>query len=423
MIMHRSVSRVAAPAALVAALALACGDNSTTPAPHGAAADTQAPQPIDNLELAYDAANANVVFTWTARRDDTARPRVDHYDIRYGASFPFDWDHSTRIADPPPPLDAGAAQQLTLSGPARGRDMYASMRAVDAAGNESPAGTVAHVRVPGFYFEAQCVDALNNSPVAGLDAVLTSRTTDRFTTAADGRFLLSDLNSGGTVGVLLSTGSAAGRYHTFNDIFAVNGDVSRVIPVIGFQQPVSPLYASILDLLFNGLFSPGGQRVIRRWHTLPVSFYARDFVNVIGIDYRTLLQEAADRWNTRLGFQLFVPVDADPATGILVEFLPRSTMGSVNGVTDYTLDADGYPVHDRIRIVDDMVDGPRLYSIFMHELGHTIPLLHLPAGFIMYGGQPLPSDITDDEVTMVRLLLALPNGTSLEKYDPSPPAP
>jgi hypothetical protein len=154
-----------------------------------------------------------------------------------------------------------------------------------------------------------------------------------------------------------------------------------------------------------------------------VSFYARDFVNVNGLDYRALLQQAADRWNTRLGFQMFTAVAADPSTGILVEFLPRSTMGTVIGVTEYTVDAAGYPVHDRIRIVDDLLDGSKLYSIFMHELGHTIPLGHLPAGFIMYAGQPLPPDITDDEVAMVQLLLALPNGTNLDKYDQSPPVP
>jgi len=406
----------------MAAVVMACSDDGSSPVTGGKSPDTHAPQAIDNLELAYDAADADVVFTWTARQDDAAHPRADHYDIRYGASFPFDWERSTRIADPPPPLDAGAAQQVTLASPVRGRDLYASIRAVDAAGNESPAGTVAHVRVPGFYFEGQCMDGLKSLPVAGLDAFVTTRTADHISTSPDGRFALSDLDVG-TVGVVLSTGSAASAYHTFHNVFTLNGDLSRVIPMVRFHQTVSPLFSSVLDLLFNGLFSPGGQHVIRRWHTYPVSFYARDFVNVNGLDYRALLQQAAERWNTRLGFQMFAPAGADPSTGILVEFLPRSTMGTVNGVTDYTLDADGYPAHDRIRIVDDMTDGAQLYLIFMHELGHTIPLLHLPAGFIMYGSQPLPSDITDDEVAMVQLLLALPNGTSLESYDPSPPTP
>jgi hypothetical protein len=105
-----------------------------------------------------------------------------------------------------------------------------------------------------------------------------------------------------------------------------------------------------------------------------------------------------------------------------VEFLSRSTTGGVNGITEYSLDADGYPNHDRIRIVDDMADGARLCEIFLHELGHTIPLVHLPQGFIMFGSQPLPHDISDDEVTMVRLLVGLPNGTVLDNYDEAPPA-
>lgn len=421
MILYRPVSRAAAPAAIMAALFMACGDDGSTPVP-GGAPDTHAPETIDDLGLAYDAPGDAVLFTWTAPHDDGGDVRVDHYDIRYSSSFPFDWERSTRVADPPLPLAPGSTQELTLASPARGQEIYASIRAFDAAGNRSAAGAVAHVRVPGFSFEATCVDALTASPVAGLDASITTRATDHFVTGTDGRVHLADLG-GGTVGVMLSRGSAATAYHTFSDVFPFSSDISLMFPMIPFQDPESDLYASILALLQDGIFSPGGERVIRRWHNYPVQFYAPDFVNVNGLDYRALVQQAADRWNTRLGFQMFVPAGADPPTGILVEFLPRSTMGSVNGVTDYSPDADGYPVHDRIRIVDDMTDGPRLYSIFMHELGHTIPLVHLPAGFIMYGSQPLPDDITDDEVTMVQLLLALPNGTILDRYDPSPPAP
>jgi len=98
-------------------------------------------------------------------------------------------------------------------------------------------------------------------------------------------------------------------------------------------------------------------------------------------------------------------------------------MGTVNGVTEYTFDAGGYPLHDRIKVVDDFADGERLYSIFLHEIGHTIPLGHLPAGFIMYGSQPLPTDITDDEADLVRLMVALPNGTVLDTYDVEAPTP
>jgi hypothetical protein len=406
---------------LAIALLLACSDDTSSPAPH-AARDIHPPEAIDDLGLAYDATANTVVFTWTAPRDDIAHPRADHYDLRYSGSFPLDWERSTRVTDPPLPLDDGTTQQFTLANPTRGRDLYASMHAVDAAGNESPAGAVAHLRVPGFSFEAVCVDALSNAPITGLDAVVTAQSAEHVITPGDGRITFNDL-SGGTLGVLLSRGSASTAYHTFDDAFDLTADLSKEFPMIPFQQPVSLLYPSILALLKDAILSPGGERIIKRWFDYPVMWYARDFVSVYGVDYRALLVQAAERWNTRLGFQMFAPAPADPTTGILVEFLPRSTMGTVNGITEYTADANGYPVHDRIRIVDDITDQPRLYSIFMHELGHTIPLVHLPAGFIMFAGQPLPPDISDDEVAMVQLLLALPNGTHLSTFDSTPPAP
>jgi hypothetical protein len=98
-------------------------------------------------------------------------------------------------------------------------------------------------------------------------------------------------------------------------------------------------------------------------------------------------------------------------------------MGGQVGITEYTDDDEGFPLLDRIRIVDEFSDPVRLYRIMLHELGHTIRLGHLPAGFIMFAGQPLPDDITDDEVAVVRLLLALPAGLELLKYDVASPAP
>ena len=41
----------------------------------------------------------------------------------------------------------------------------------------------------------------------------------------------------------------------------------------------------------------------------------------------------------------------------------------------------------------------------------------------MYGGQPLPADITDDEVLAVQLHTALPNGIDMVIYDESAPVP
>jgi hypothetical protein len=405
--------------ALLAA-GVACSDDVSTP-PDATGPDTRAPQPIDDLSLSYDSLTQDVVFTWTARRDDLARVRAARYDMRYGASFPFEWERSTRIVDPPAPLDAGTPQAYHLAGARRGRDVYASMRAVDAAGNESPSGAVAHVRLPGLSFHATCIDALSDRPIPGLDAVISSRSVDTRATGSDGRITLADL-AGGTLGVLLRTGAAPSAYHTFNDSFTLERDVALTYEMIAFQPPDSPAFTSILELLNVANFSPGSRRIIRRWASYPVPWYAREFVNANGLDYRALTVQATERWNARVGFPMFAPAPSDPAVGVLLEFLPRSAMGSTNGVTEYTSDASGYPVHDRIRIVDDFADEARLHSVLLHELGHTIRLNHLGAGFIMYASQPLPSDVTDDEVRLVRLMLSLPNGTDLGKYDPDPPS-
>ncbi len=320
------------------------------------------------------------------------------------------------LDNPPDPLNPGAMQELVVSHPPRATDVYASVRAVDGAGNISRVGALAHARVPGYTLEIVCTDVLTGLPLAGLDAVITlGASAENTVTDAAGSLHLSDLDDG-TLTIALS--SAGSSHHLFRASFALNADTLLQVPMIPVQQPQTNLYPSILSLLRVANLAVGGERVLKRWHSCPVQLYARDFVNVNGLDYRVLLQQAADRWNARLGFQMFAATGADPATGILVEFLPISTMGTVNGVMEYSNDARGYPVHDRIRIVDAMTDGPRLYSILLHELGHAIPFGHLPAGFIMFGSQPLPLDISDDEVAMVRLLLALPNGTDLNNYDP-----
>ena len=407
-------------ATLLAAV-IACGDDDVT-IPPPAGPDTTPPQPIDDLALTYDSLAHVVRFGWTARRDDDVRDRADRYDIRYDRSFPFDWELSTRVDDPPAPLAAGTRQEFQLDNVPRGRDVFASIRAIDEAGNESAAGGVAHLRVPGYGFIATCHDALSQVPIEGLDATIFSGRLHHVATGVDGRITLGDL-AGGTLEIDLARGSAATPYHTLTDEVTVDDDISIMYAMIPFQQPDSPLFPSILAILREANFSPGSEHIIKRWRSYPVQWYARDFVNVHGLDYRALTEQAIERWNTRLGFQMFEPVASDPAVGVLIEFLPRSVMGTVNGVTEYTSDAQGYPLHDRIRIVDEFGDGARLYSVLMHEVGHTIRLVHLPAGFIMYGSQPLPSDISDDEVDMVRLMLALPNGTVLDKYDVEPPAP
>jgi hypothetical protein len=390
-------------------------DSTTTPV------DGIPPAAVDDLSLAFRSSDGAVAFNWTAPRDDIAHDRAHRYDIRYGYAFPFDWDRSVPVDDPPAPLRAGTIQTYTLSDPRRGRDLFAAIRAFDAAGNASAVGTVAHLRVPGFTFEVTCLDVLARGPAAGLDALVATRFSYHAVTDAAGRFALADL-AGGALGIVIETGAASGLYHRFEDAFTLEDDVTLVYSMIPFRRPASALYPSTLGILGDALIAPGPVRIVKNWRERPVAWYAPDFVNVHGLDYRSLAEQAASRWNERVGLDLLIPATSPPQRGVVLQFLPRSQMGTQNGITSYTNDAEGFPLLDTIRIVDDFADAVVLYRIMVHEFGHTIRLGHLPAGFMMYGGQPLPPDITDDEVDVVRLLVSLPGGLDVSKYDPAPPA-
>ena len=399
-------------------LGAACEDDVSAPRPGGP--DRFPPHPVLDLTLAYRGATDEVEFTWTAPRDDLARDRVGRYEIRIAYAEPFAWDRSAETPSSPDPLTAGSPQLYTFTDATRGRDLYAAVRAYDLAGNESPLSNIAHVRVPGVTFAATCVEAVSQTPVPGLAVQVTSRSSQRLTTDSAGRVSLSDITEG-TIGVRIERGDAAGFYHSLTDAFVIDDDRSVAYPMIEYARPGSPLYDSVLEILLDAMVSAGAGKTVKRWADYPIAWYAADFVNSNGLDYRAITERAASRWNERTGMEIFVAAAAAPAVGVVVQFLPRSVMGIQNGITEHSNDADGHPKLDRIKIVDDFSNEQQLYSIMMHEFGHTIRLSHLPGGFIMYGGQPLPADITGDEVQTVRLLVSLPNDLDLDLYDPAPP--
>ncbi len=401
-------------------LVAACDDDVSAPHPGGQ--DRLPPDPVLDLVLAYHDATDEVEFTWTAPRDGLARDRVGRYEIRIAYAEPFSWDRSTATPSSPDPLAAGSPQLYTLTGATRGRDLYAAVRAYDPAGNASPFSNVAHVRIPGVTLEATCIEAISQTPVPGLAVLVTSRSSQRLTTDGAGRVSLFDVTEG-AIGVRIERGSAAASYHSVADAFVIDGDRSVAYPMIEYARPASPLYQSVLEILLDALVRAGPGNTVKRWANYPIAWYSADFVNSNGLDYRAIAERAASRWNERTGMEIFVAAAAPPPVGVTVQFLSRSVMGIQNGITEHSNDAEGHPQLDRIKIVDDFSDEQTLYSIMMHEFGHTVRLSHLPDGFIMYAGQPLPADISDDEARVARLLVSLPNDLDLDLYDPAPPQP
>jgi hypothetical protein len=407
---------------LLAALVWSCEEDPASPPPpddgNPVLPDQTPPQAVTDLSLSFDPSTQDVRLAWTAPRDDDETDRVTLYQIRYAYSFPMSWWTAEQVLDPPSPLVAGSHQEYVIADVARGSDIYAAIRCLDQAGNYSDVSSVAYVRVPGYSFDATCVDAMTGAPVAGLDVQITERHDYDFVTGVDGRVSIVDA-SGSTLDIRVVTGAAALTYHSLAETFALDADRSVSYPMIEYATVSAAAYQNMLEMLWE---ATGRDPVLLKWRSLPVPWYAPAFVNINGLDYYDAAARAAARWNEATGLPLLVAVDAPPAVGVRMEFLPPALMGGQNGITGYTNDAEGYPLVDRIRIVDTFSDGQRLYSIMLHELGHTIRLRHLnDPSYIMFASQPLPTDISSDEIRLVQLLTALPNAVKLGIYDRSAP--
>ena len=79
---------------------------------------------------------------------------------------------------------------------------------------------------------------------------------------------------------------------------------------------------------------------------------------------------------------------------------------------------DNHPLIDEVEVVNNSSSRVAIYYILLHEIGHTIQFGHVPfKTFIMFGRHPLPADISQDEIDVLRLLLALPTRLNLANYD------
>ncbi len=422
-IQRRSRPRAGALVAIAAVLAAAgCSDGPAAPAPgtNPALEDTAAPERVVGPVLEWQPAAARALLSWRAPSDDPGHAGpVASYDIRYSYSYPLKWDRALALAAPAPAAP-GTQQSATIPSPRRGRDVYAAIRSFDSAGNASVLSDLAVAHIPGLTLTATCTRTGTGAPTAGLAVRITARRVRVDTTGADGTFTQSDITAG-LVTVEITRGTSAVPWHTVRDAFTLAADTSIAYPMIEFQASPSGQFESILSLLVNADAGVNASRRFRKWASLPVDVYVPAFTNTLGVDYGAAVRAAIDRWELRTGIDLFRVVGSVPARGVEFRYLPRSQMGIQNGFTEHFDGADGLPSRDIVRILDEFSDADKLYRIMMHELGHTIRLQHLPAGFIMYGGQPLPADISDDEVLLVQLHAALPNNFDLGPYVTAPP--
>jgi hypothetical protein len=441
--MHRLYPCFFAILALLSGALAGCSGDGTggTGPPSG---DTVSPSPVTDLEISFDAAAGAVTLSWTAPPDDSPEENVSAYEIRAqytDGSAPADfWHTAAAIGGAPVPAPPGSAETCLVTDPKRARDLYVGIVAIDEAGNRSvPSGPVS-IHIAGFTFGARCIDVFTREPVEGLRSTLSTGESWEYTTDASGGFVHAGEIDEGYTHIEIHSGPSTAAYHAINQTVVLEGDsvhTFHMIPV----EPVGAAWAPNLLGLFNRLASilpPGAAlaggaerppfspqvpqpRILAKWRRRPVACYIPPFVNEKGVDYALQARLAALRWMEKTGEPLYEFVDAPPDTGIVVLYKSSSEMGGI-AFTRHNPDAEGHPVRDEIRIVSEAASSLVVYKVFLHEFGHTIPLGHTDdKSFIMFVGQPLPGDITDDEARVVRLHASLPVRIDMAIYDEGSP--
>jgi hypothetical protein len=399
------------------------GGNDTIPGPNPT--DTIAPSIVVDGSLRVLSTGDVAIFEWSAPHDNEAEQSVDHYEIRYAYTLgnppPAFWDGlSTPVLDPPVPASPGSRQTYVFTGLDLGRELWVGIRSYDATGNHSPGSDLATAHVPGIEFSGRCIDALTHNPIEGLTVWLGSGTQFNLVTDENGEFMMDDLLPGGSA-VVIRTGSAASDYHRLSQVFYLTGDSTHTFAMVPFQLTVAPQLGgmSMLEFVKTLTETLPPNTVLAKWHNYPVPVYIPPFVNNHGVDYEALSKAAAQRWMDRSGTPLFTFVDSKPDTGIVLKFKSHEDMPVLIGITRHTVGTDSHPIMDEIWIRNnaEALGTNFIYKVILHEFGHTIRFGHIDDSvFIMHGGQPLPDDISDDEVNAVRLHYGLPTRVNMDIY-------
>jgi hypothetical protein len=390
-------------------------------------ADTIPPSVTQGLNVTLLPGNDQIRIEWTAPFDNEPDEKVDRYEIRYaftrGFVPPNFWDLSTPLQNLPAPEEPGTTENYMFGNVEIGKDFYVGIRSFDADGNRSPPSALATVHVPGLTFSGQCVNLMTGLPVPNLSVRITAGVVRDLTTNLDGQFSQQDVFPG-AVNITIETGTAAGSFHKLNQLFIADGDSVHSFGMIPYIPTVVPEAGGISVLSLLKLLTGTGSTttILYQWKNTPVPLYFKPYVNGNAVDYEAEVTAAAERWMIRTGAPLFTFVSSPPDTGIIVNYRRSADIAPLVAVTTRTVGADNHPLRDVIDIVDDFTNSNNAYKVFMHELGHTIRFMHMSdRAFIMYGGQPLPQDITDDEANAARLHHALPPRIDMAIYDDSIP--
>lgn len=401
------------------------GGNDTIPDPNPT--DTIPPAQITGLSITVSGDVA--VFRWIAPHDNEPGDSVAHYEIRFvyltaGTPVAF-WDLAQFVVSPPQPTTPGSPQSYAFSDAEKSKTLWVGIRCYDAEGNRSPNSDLVSIRIPGIAFAGRCVDVFTGDPIEGLAVQVIAGPPVNMVTDSNGEFGIQDI-SPGSVAASIEQGSAATSYHNVNQVLVVYSDTTHTFAMIPVQQTTATQLQgmSVLAFLKQLTGTNSTPTLLAKWHNYPVPVYVPPFTNDNGVDYETITKSAVQRWMDRTGLALYRFVDSAPDTGVVVVYRPQGEIAPQIAFTRHRVGSDSHPIRDDIHVIDDLNPANEnfLYRVMMHEFGHTVRFGHVSDNvFIMFYGQPLPQDISDDEITALLLHHALPTRVDMAIYDEAYP--
>jgi hypothetical protein len=294
--------------------------------------------------------------------------------------------------------------------------VYVAVRAMDDFNNLSPLAASLGALVKGNDIWGTVRDAVTGDPIPNIGVSLAGEVA---TTDANGQFSMNMLPSG-TAQVRLrdeydSPGIGAYFDVITDDYIIVDEDVSEY-----WMLPDIPLatteYASFLHFA-KSMTNRGGDfwYLARTWDH-PIDVHIIPFTNN-GLDYAAVIKGAFLEWEALTGMTLFNFIDSIPDVGLHVEYSASASRDIYE-----VLVSDPRQLPIKSHIVFRTEYGPSseqlLDTTAGHEIGHALGMAHsVDDAHLMIGGRvPVVTQPTLDEILLVRALVRLPRGQSMNWF-------
>ncbi len=369
-------------------------------------------------------------YDWLRPHRDYGQPEMDHYELAIAPEAFSAGDAAGWVVTTLPHRLGVDDYEYTARNLVPGTMVYARIRAVDRARRSGPwsellsAVPVARFDRSGKILQADA-EGLSFTPQAGVQVTVQDRSA---ITGADGRYFLSGLLDYLPAPMRIDPPVVPAGLYPLRPMVESTGD--RVVDYLLLPRRTVPLLLpspaewSFLRFLRTLTAMDSTNDRIAHWEQYPVPVQLPPVAAVGQVDCRASMLRAVQIWNDAAGRPVLSVVEEVPARGAFTTMdLPRQGGGSFGEVT-LALPKGGtlyhtVPILVHLALAESFDSQELADRVILHELGHVLYLTHSPSiDHVMSAGvnSTSPNQVHPDEAAVLRVLMALPNGTRMSWY-------